>query len=317
MVKRSLWLLSLFLLLPFVLLLIVLLGIGYSEGGVKGGVKKAKTVDELIKMFDYSSCIQCHQKEYEEWSKSFHAFSLVGSMRTLASWASTIRLIIDGKTYPYAKATRVEDLKVEHLMMCAKCHLPQLKYAEDSVAVELAKLILSAAEGDEKALEKVKQLNINCLICHQEVAIVHKWRDGFVDRSAVYGKREGFHPDPKYGKLKKSPIIDRAVFCGQCHGLGPNFEFPHPSQCATAYGSYLHAYIPSGGTKTCQDCHMREDNLGHLMPAYRDKRMAKKAVDYSVEVIPYSYLHKPGVYHNKARVVVKMTNKAGHRIPDG
>ena len=308
MVKRSLLLLSLFLLLPF-----VLPGTGYSQGGVK----KAKSVDELIKMFDSSSCKQCHQKEYEEWSKSFHAFSLVGSMRTLGSWASTIKLIIDGKTYPHAKATKVEDLKVEHLMFCAKCHLPQLKYAEDSVAVELAKLVISAAEGDEKALEKVKQININCLICHQEMAIVHKWKDGFVDRSAVYGKKEGSHFDPKYGKLKKSPVIDRAVFCGQCHGTGPNFEFPEPSQCATAYGSYLHAYIPSGGTKTCQDCHMKEDNLGHFMVAYRDKRMVKKALDYSVEILPYSFLHKPGVYHNKARVVVKMTNKAGHRIPDG
>jgi hypothetical protein len=45
--------------------------------------------------------------------------------------------------------------------------------------------------------------------------------------------------------------------------------------------------------------------------------MVKKALDYSVEIFPYYYLHKPGVYHNKARVVVKMTNKAGHRIPDG
>ncbi len=46
-------------------------------------VKKAKSVDELIKMFDSSSCMQCHQKEYEEWSQSLHARSLIGTPRTL------------------------------------------------------------------------------------------------------------------------------------------------------------------------------------------------------------------------------------------
>ena len=62
-------------------------------------------------------------------------------------------------------------------------------------------------------------------------------------------KKEGSHFDPKYGKLKKSPIIDRADFCGQFHSTGPNFVFPEPSKCATAYGSYLHAYILLGAPR--------------------------------------------------------------------
>lgn len=281
----------------------------------KEPVKKAKTVDELIKMFDSSSCKQCHQREYEEWSKSIHAKSLIGTPRTLGSMAGTVESL--WKEFPHSGVKSINDITADHLMFCMKCHAPQVKYAEPSAARELAELLIKAAQGDESAWKKVEQVNINCLICHQEKAIVHKWLDGDIDRNAIYGKKEGAHFDAKYKTLKKSPVLGQAVFCGQCHGTGPNFEFPEPSQCATAYGSYLHAYIPSGGSKTCQDCHMKEDGLGHLIPAYRDKRMVKKALDYSVEAKGYYYLHKPGDLRPTVRLVVKMKSKAGHRMPDG
>lgn len=62
---------------------------------------------------------------------------------------------------------------------------------------------------------------------------------------------------------------------------------------------------------------MREDNLGHKIPAYRDERRVKKALNYSVDIQPYYYLHKPGDLRPTVRVVVKMYNRAGHCIPDG
>ncbi len=39
---------------------------------------KVSTLDELIKMFDSSSCKECHEKIYEQWEKSHHARSLMG-----------------------------------------------------------------------------------------------------------------------------------------------------------------------------------------------------------------------------------------------
>jgi len=286
-----------------------------GSGGAAEPVKKAKSVDELIKMFDSSSCKQCHQKEYEEWSQSLHAKSLIGTPRTLGSMAGTVESL--WKEFKHSGVKSINDITADKLMFCMKCHAPQVQYLEPQGARELAELILKAAEKDEAAWKKIEQVNINCVICHQEKAIVHKWLDGDIDRNAIYGKKEGSHFDPKFKTLKKSPVLGQAVFCGQCHGTGPNFEFPEPSQCATAYGSYLHAYIPSGGAKVCQDCHMREDNLGHKMPAYRDERMVKKALNYSVDIQPYYYLHKPGDLRPSVRVVVKMHSRAGHRIPDG
>ncbi len=42
--------------------------------------------------------------------------------------------------------------------------------------------------------------------------------DGFPDKNAVYGSKEGSHGDPKHPLLKKSPIMGESILCGQCHG---------------------------------------------------------------------------------------------------
>lgn len=275
--------------------------------------KKATTIDELAKMYDVSSCKECHPKIYDEWEKSYHATSLVGSPRTMATLSSAIR---DGilKEWTKSGAKEVKDIKVEHLLSCMKCHLPQIKDATDEVAQEIAQAAIDGAAGDEAAREKLKKIGINCLICHNQKALIHKWTDGEPEPNVIYGKKDGAHPDGKFTSLKKSPIIKESILCGQCHGLGPNFELTEPTQCATLYGSYLHAYVPSGGSKTCQECHM---DKGHYMPGYRDPDQAKKAVSVEVDARGYYFLPKAGDSVPTAVVTVQMINNAGHRIPDG
>lgn len=169
------------------------------------GEKKANSIDELAKMYDVSSCKQCHAKIYEEWEKSFHATSLIGSPRTMATIASAVK---DGLLKEYTKLglKDVKEIKVEHLMICAKCHLPQLKDATDAVAAEIAQAAIDGAAGDEAAQAKLKKLGINCLICHNQKALIHKWTDGEPEPNVIYGKKEGAHPDAKFSALKKSPI---------------------------------------------------------------------------------------------------------------
>ncbi|MGM0681615.1 MAG: multiheme c-type cytochrome (seleno)protein ExtKL, partial [Thermodesulfobacteriota bacterium] len=118
--------------------------------------------------------------------------------------------------------------------------------------------------------DKIASLNINCVVCHNKLPLIHKWEHGYPQPDTLYGPNEGgshYHPD--FNKMAKAPGISEPIFCGQCHGLGPNFEFDHPSQCATLYGSYLYAYLPEGGTEGCQECHMKKSGLGHDMQAYR------------------------------------------------
>jgi Zn-finger protein len=296
----------------------ILLMVPLSSVSAEATGKKATTIDELAQMYDVSSCKECHAQQFKEWEQSYHAQSLVGSPRTMATIASTIK---DGllKEYTYSGAKKVQDLTVEHMMVCAKCHLPQLRDATDAVAQEIAQAAIDGAGGDEKAKVKLGKLGINCLICHNSKAIIHKWTDGEIQADTIYGSKDGAHDDPRFSKLKASPTIPESIMCGQCHGLGPNFDLTEPTQCATLYGSYLHAYVPSGGDQSCQDCHMRQEGegMGHAMQAYRNPQIRAKAVAMEVDARGYKFLPAAGDSVATALVTVKMTSKAGHRIPDG
>jgi cytochrome c-type biogenesis protein CcmH/NrfF len=274
--------------------------------------KKATTVDELAKMYDVSSCKQCHAKVFGEWEKSIHARSLIGTGRTMATIKTAIQ---DGMMKEWAKSgiKEVKDIKVEHMLHCLKCHLPQLKDATDAVAQQLAKAVI---DSDTATLEKV---SINCIICHNRKALIHTLVDGVPEKNVIYGSKEGSHGDKMFTALKKSPIMNESIICGQCHGLGPNFDLANPTQCATLYGSYLHNYVQStnGTPETCQECHMHKSKTGHVMPGYRDPAIAKAAVDVDVDAKGYQALYKAGEHIPTAVVVVKMTSNAGHRIPDG
>ena len=151
-----------------------------SAGVTAAQEKKATTVDELAKMYDVSSCKQCHAKEFDEWAKSIHAKSLIGTGRTMATIKTAIQ---DGMMKEWAKSgiKEVKDIKVEHMLHCLKCHLPQLKDATDAVAQQIAKAVI---DGDTATLEKV---NINCIICHNRKAIVHKMVDGEPEPNVIYG----------------------------------------------------------------------------------------------------------------------------------
>jgi hypothetical protein len=263
------------------------------------GTTRASTLPELIAMFDSSSCKECHEKIYEQWEKSHHARPLMGmdDWIFMASYLKRGPLAIkEGQ-----KATKAN-------FPCFKCHLPQIKHATDAVAVEIAEAILR----DDKST--IRKLNISCLVCHNEKAIVH----GRPEKNVVYGNKD--LPEHPGHVVKKSPLLKDSLMCGQCHGLGPNLEFETPVQCATLYGSYLHAYIPSGGAQTCQQCHMK--NGDHYMPPdfnRREELSARLQESLPMEVQTLAYTFQPVEDKVFPMVVVKtkITSKAGHRIPDG
>ena len=203
-----------------------------------------------------------------------------------------------------------------------KCHLPQIAEATDDVAKEIVKNAFiftdpkSSDEEREKSVSKLSKVSINCIVCHQRNAIIHKWVDGFPEKDTVYGSKDGAHADAMYPKMKTSPIIHESILCGQCHGLGPNFELENPSQCGTLYGSYLWAYRAEGGQESCQECHMKKSKLGHNMQSYNDINMGKTAVDFHVETLGYIWRDKAKMIP-QAIVKIEMINRAGHAIPDG
>ena len=273
----------------------------FVSGPIRGEtLTKVSTLDELIKMFDSSSCRECHEKIYEQWQRSHHARPLIGM--------DDLMLLT-----PYLKRVstpeKPADEAIKQDFPCFKCHLPQIKYGTDSVAGEIAKAMLT----DDKAT--IRKLNISCLICHNEKAVVH----GRPEKGVVYGNRDV--PDHEDRLVKKSSLLKDSLMCGQCHGLGPVLDSPDmPVQCATLYGSYLHAYIPSGGTQTCQECHMKD--TGHYMPPNfnaRDELSARlrQSLPMEVQTLAYTFHPDDKAFFPMVVVKTKITSKAGHRIPDG
>jgi len=284
---------------------------------------KAKTIDELAARYDSSKCKPCHAEIYGQWEKSHHARPFMGV-------ADGLMLIPVVRSSAFAlKDPKQATLKT---FPCFKCHLPQAAaHAEDSVAVELAQALFSASEKDapdkDKAAAKAKvaKLQITCIVCHNEKAIAHKLVLGGPEKDVIYGSKEvAAHGDQVFTKVKKSAIMGQSVFCGQCHGTGPNFEFDYPIQCATLYGSYQHNYLTKGGFQSCQECHMKKvgGKADHLFPPnFNDKestsKMLAENLTLDVETLGYQWLRKAGALTPMIVVNTKIFNKAGHRVPDG
>ncbi len=284
--------------------------------------QKAKTIDELAAMYDASRCKTCHAEIYGQWEKSHHARPLMGVKGGL---------MLTPLAKKGATAFSPDDPKKATIgtFPCFKCHLPQaVKNAEDSVAVELAEALMTAADANAtdaakaSAKAKVAKLQITCIVCHNEKAIIHKRELGEPKKDVLYGVKDvAAHADGTFKKVEKSAIMKDAVFCGQCHGLGPNLEFDQAFQCANLYGSYLHAYVSSGGTRTCQECHMGEKSDHLIAPNFNDDKQTSelyaKAIDFDVQAYAYEWLRKAGTYVPKIVVNARLRSNAGHRIPDG
>ena len=172
-----------------IIMFLFLVSCAWSSWGLcgtgPGKIAKAKTMAELAARYDSTSCQECHEEAYEQWENSVHACSILGvTLRT----APTILTSIDKglKRFPYSGVKTDADIEVRHLMICAKCHLPQLDEATDDVAREIVKTIRdwrqAYADDDDELLEKLEEkissLNIGCMVCHNKVALIHKWVDG-------------------------------------------------------------------------------------------------------------------------------------------
>jgi len=275
-------------------------------------MQKAKTIDELAALFDSTGCKECHDTIYAQWEKSHHARPFMG-----VAGGMILTPVIT------ASAFKVADPKQATLKSfpCFKCHLPQaLRWAEDSVAQELAAALM--ANPQDKA--KVAKLQITCKVCHWDRGILHRLQDGNPKEGVIYGNKSGPHDDKVFTKMEKNLVLKQAIFCGQCHGTGPNFEFENPVQCATLYGSYQHAYLPAGGEKSCQECHMqKKDGVpDHLIgPNFDDKAgtqaLFEKAIHVDVQTLGFQWLRKAKDLRPLVVVNTKITHDAGHRIPDG
>lgn len=276
---------------------------------------QADTIDELVKMFDDSECRPCHTEIYDQWKDSWHANTINSSLKGMRNFIK-----IGLKEEWNRPLTKAEVLK------CLDCHAPAVNFASDELAVEIGEMIVTAfEENDMSKAESVKKelarLNVGCIACHNlKATSISMGLRGEPKPGAVYGVHGKTSPGHE---TIKSAELNTSLFCMQCHGIysAPDGE---KIQCNTLSGSFQDAYSNLGGSQSCQDCHMRKNDRGHSFPGGHDLEIVKEGIDFNIQVTTYKHLpgQVPGVTDNDAWVpsavlTAFITNRAGHRIPDG
>ncbi len=275
--------------------------------------KQADTIDELLEMFDESSCMECHGEIHDEWANSWHAKAVVSSLGGMHNFIE-IGLAKEWET-PLTKG---------QILKCLDCHAPVVNYASEKLAVEIGKMIVTAFKEKGKpagdaAKKELSRLNVGCLSCHNIKATeVARGFNGPAEKGMIYGPAGEDAGDAH--ETLEAVDIKRSSFCMQCHGLYKAAD-GETIQCNTLSGSYQDTYIALGGSKTCQECHMKK---GHLFPGGHDLDTVKEGLGFNVQINPYKHLpgqikgvKNPKHWVPSAVVNVFIENKSGHRVPDG
>ncbi|MBM9513723.1 hypothetical protein JWH17_15110 [Desulfobulbus marinus] len=275
--------------------------------------KEAKSIDELVAMFDDKKCAECHEQIYSEWQASWHAKAINSSLKGMRNFIA-VGLAKEWDT-PLTKA---------EVLKCLDCHAPAVNYASEELAVEIGNLIVTAFEkkgspAGSQAAEELAKLNVGCYSCHNiKATSIAPGLRGKPEKGVMYGPN-GEDGDDFHESIE-SVDISTSAFCMQCHGVyhAPDGE---TIQCNTLSGSYRHGYLAAGGSKTCQECHL---NKGHLFPGGHDLDTVKEGLGFNLEIAKYNHLpgqiegvKNPKGWVPSAVITAFVENKAGHRIPDG
>lgn len=275
--------------------------------------KEAQTIDELVAMFDDSKCVECHEEIYKEWKSSWHAKAVVSSLKGMHDFVA-IGLAKEWKT----------ELTKSELLKCIECHAPAVQYASEELAQEIGNLIVTAhkekdGSAGKKAKAELAKLNVGCLSCHNlKATAVARGLHGEPKKGVIYGPN-GSDSDGAHETVETVDMT-RSVFCMQCHGKYKAAD-GETIQCNTLSGSYQNTYNNLGGSKTCQECHMKK---GHLFPGGHDLETVAEGLGLDVQIT--SYQHLPGKIKGvkdakkwvpSAVVTAFVENKTGHRVPDG
>jgi nitrate/TMAO reductase-like tetraheme cytochrome c subunit len=289
--------------------LLALVTIFLLAGVLNATAKEANTIDELVAMFDDAKCAECHEEIYKEWQQSWHAKAVISSLKGMRNFIA-IGLAKEWNT----ELTKTQVLK------CLDCHAPAVNYASEKLAVEIGGLIVKAFDDkDENAKKELAKLNVGCLSCHNiKATAVARGLRGAPEKGVVYGPN-GEDGDDFHTSIE-TPDLSRSVFCMQCHGVYKATD-GETIQCNTLSGSYQNSYISMGGSKTCQECHMKK---GHFFPGGHDLETVKEGLGFDVQFAQYQHLPGKikGVKDAKkwvpsVIVTAFVENKTGHRVPDG
>ncbi|MDA7978909.1 MAG: hypothetical protein MPJ50_09095 [Pirellulales bacterium] len=173
-------------------------------------------------------CKTCHPKQYEEWSRSMHAYA----MQSPAMEAFNLTL--------------VERTEGTVGTFCTRCHTP-----------------LGTAIGEDGTLNTIhrsqlSQEGVTCVVCHRvqqpyfKANTRHAIQPGGVFEGCMFGPFDD-HVSAQEGAHDSSgrPFLKRSEFCGSCHDV----TNPAGVRLEEAFSEWRNSPAATDGV-TCQACHM-------------------------------------------------------------
>jgi len=250
-----------------------------AEGIVAGRAASAAALPDSL--LPAQQCAACHPQHFAEWSRSFHARSLISEnfFKTFSQYLAS--LATPARQDPQAS------------MACFDCHAPLLKNAEPNLVAQVAASVLA------RDSEKLDGFEVGCVSCHLE--------DGRSFSGPIAEPQENpFHLS------KFSTSYKDAAFCSTCHRWAT-------VPCSDVYSDWTKSRAAKQGT-TCQACHMAERDgtaaagapqrkiHSHVFPGGRSSAMLQQAVGLGL---------KAAFRENRLEVAVTVRNLTPHRVPDG
>ena len=194
-----------------------------------------------------STCGECHEEIYQQWSASMHGKSTIQKdplYRGMYEWA-------------------IKDTDGKLQSRCLSCHAP-------------LSLVLDSNDPEQS----FNQDGVTCQFCHgiRNISDRHSLAGVDVDLTTVYSSQPetdiDAHPTAHRDFFTKSDV------CLPCHAemRGPN----DIEVCAT--GSEWNAFAAEN-PKTCQDCHMRNESgeTSHLFPGTHQGNLLQNSVEMEMQ----------------------------------
>jgi Cytochrome c554 and c-prime len=242
-----------------------------------------QTADFRTAILPATQCASCHVEHFEEWSRSFHARSLI-SENFLKTFPQYLEFL--------GKQAR-EDPQAS--MACFSCHAPLLNKAEPQVIRQVTAFVLA------KETKKLDGFEVGCVACHLE------------------GRRVFSGPirnpnDNRFHLSKFSPSHKEASFCATCHTWAASTV-----PCSDVYSDWKKSGAAKQGT-TCQSCHMAERSgiaavgapqrkiHSHVFPGGRSAVMLQQVVVLRL---------RAAFQKDRLEVSATVRNLTPHRVPDG
>ncbi len=178
---------------------------------------------------DPASCAPCHQKQYQQWSGSMHAYASDDPL--------------------FAALNRRAQEEAQLGTFCVNCHAPMAARSN------------ATTDGLNLGTLAPSLRGVTCYACHSADRITGSHDDAIhlADDGALRGEYEDPYPNDVHGSAY-SPLHDRtqsqsATLCGSCHDLVNG----HGAAVERSFVEWTESAFSSVNGATCTQCHMVKD----------------------------------------------------------